>query len=101
VRQPVDHPSSIADGLLAFVGELTFPIILRHVEGIATVSDAEIAAAMRQLLEVMKIAVEPSGAVAYASVAERKVDLAGKRVGIILSGGNVDLERAPWVGSAA
>jgi threonine dehydratase len=96
VRQPVDHPSSIADGLLAFVGDLTFPLMLRHVDGIVTVSDPQIAAAMRQLLEVMKIAVEPSGAVAYAAVAQGRVDVAGKRVGIILSGGNVDLERAPW-----
>jgi threonine dehydratase len=101
VRRPVDHPSSIADGLLAFVGDLTFAVIRRDVDGIATVSDAQIAAAMRQLLEVLKIAVEPSGAVAYAAVAERKVDVAGKRVGIILSGGNVDLERAPWAKSAS
>jgi threonine dehydratase len=100
VRRPVDNPSSIADGLLAFVGDLTFPVIRRDVDGIATVSDTEIAAAMRQLLEVLKIAVEPSGAVAYSAVAQRKVDVAGKRVGIILSGGNVDLERAPWVKAA-
>jgi threonine dehydratase len=97
VRTPVDHPSSIADGLLAFVGDLTFPVIQRDVDAIATVSDDEIAAAMRRLLEVLKIAVEPSGSVAYAAVAEGKVGVAGKRVGIILSGGNVDLGRAPWV----
>lgn len=97
VRTPVEHPSSIADGLLAFVGDLTFPVMVRLVDGIATVSDAEIAAAMRQLLEVMKIAVEPSGAVAYAAVSQRRVDVAGKRVGIILSGGNVDPDRLPWL----
>jgi threonine dehydratase len=96
----VDHPSSIADGLLAFVGDLTFPVIRRDVDGIATVSDAEIAAAMRRLLEVLKIVVEPSGSVAYAAVAEGKVDVAGRRVGIILSGGNVDLGRLPWAGAA-
>jgi threonine dehydratase len=96
VRTPVDHPSSIADGLLAFVGDLTFPVMRRHVDGIATVPDTAIAAAMRQLLEIMKIAVEPSGAVAYAAVAERRVDVAGKRVGVIISGGNVDLDSAPW-----
>jgi len=99
VRKPVDHPTSIADGLLAFVGDLTFPVILRDVNAIATVSDAEIAAAMRQLLEVLKIAVEPSGAVPYAAVAGRKLDVAGRRVGIILTGGNVDLERLPWLKS--
>jgi threonine dehydratase len=96
VRTPVDRPSSIADGLLAFVGDLTFPVIRRHVDGIATVSDGEIASAMRLLMEVMKITIEASGAVAYAAAAGKKLDLAGRRVGIILSGGNVDLERVPW-----
>ncbi len=96
IRKPVDHPSSIADGLLAFVGDLTFPVICRHVDGIATVSEDEIASAMRRLMEVMKIAVEASGAVAYAAAAGGKLEVAGKRVGIILSGGNLDLERAPW-----
>jgi len=92
VRQPVEHPSSIADGLLALVGEMTFPVIRRHVDGIATVSDAAIASAMRQLWEVMKIAVEPSGAVGYTAVAEGKVAAKGMRVGVILSGGNVEFE---------
>ncbi len=96
VRTPVEHPSSIADGLLAFVGDLTFPLICQHVDMIATVSDAEIAAAMRRLMEVMKITVEASGAVAYAAVAGGKLEVAGKRVGIILSGGNVDLDGLPW-----
>jgi threonine dehydratase len=95
-RRPVEHPASIADGLLAFVGDLTFPIIRRQVDGIAVVSEEAIVAAVRQLLEVLKIAVEPSGAVAYAAVAEKRVGIAGKRVGIILSGGNLDLDRAPW-----
>jgi threonine dehydratase len=92
-RQPVAHPASVADGLLAFVGDLTFPVILRHVDGIVTVSDAAILSAMRRIFEILKVAVEPSGAVAYAAVAEKRLDLAGKRVGVILSGGNVDLER--------
>jgi threonine dehydratase len=96
VRTPVDRPTSIADGLLAFVGDLTFPLICRHVDAIATVSDAEIAAAMRQFIEVMKIAVEASGAVPYAAVAGGKLDVAGKRVGVILSGGNVDMHGLPW-----
>jgi threonine dehydratase len=96
VRKPVETPSSIADGLLAFIGDLTFPVIQRDVDAIATVSDAEIAAAMRQLLEVLKIAVEPSGSVSYAAIAGKKVDVSGKRVGIILSGGNVDLGMPPW-----
>ncbi len=90
VRQAVDHPSSIADGLLALVGDLTFPIVLRHADGIATVSDAAIDSAMRRIWEVMKIAVEPSAVVGYAAIAERKVAVEGRRVGVILSGGNVE-----------
>lgn len=93
VRQAVEHPSSIADGLLAFVGDVTFPIIRRHADGIATVSDAAIAGAMRQIWEIMKIVVEPSGAVAFAALAAGRLEVAGLRVGVILSGGNVELGR--------
>jgi threonine dehydratase len=96
IRQPVDHPKSIADGLLALVGDLTFPVIQRLVDGIPTVSDAEITNAMVRLLEILKIAVEPSGAVGYAAIAEGRVDVAGRRVGVILSGGNVDLGSIPF-----
>jgi threonine dehydratase len=98
VRQAVDHPSSIADGLLALVGDLTFPIVLRHADGIATVSDAAIDSAMRRIWEIMKIAVEPSAAVGYAAIAERKVAVEGRRVGVILSGGNVELGGATGPG---
>ncbi|HEV3028296.1 MAG TPA: pyridoxal-phosphate dependent enzyme, partial [Planctomycetota bacterium] len=97
-RQPVEHPSSIADGLLAYVGDLTFPVIQRLVDGIATVPDDAITAAMVRLFEVLKIAVEPSAAVGYAAIAEGGIKVAGKRVGVILSGGNVDLARTPWSG---
>ena len=96
-RQQVEHPASIADGLLSFVGGMTFPVIRRLVDGIVTVSDQEIAAAVRQFLEVMKIVVEPSGAVAYAAVAGKRAGVGGMRVGVILSGGNLDLERTPWL----
>ena len=92
VRRPVEHPSSLADGLLAFVGNLTFPTIRRLADGIATVPDAAIAAAMRRIWEVMKIVVEPSGAVAYAAIAEGRLAVAGRRVGVILSGGNVEFD---------
>lgn len=95
VRRPVERPASIADGLLAFVGDLTFPVIKDHVEAVGTVSDAAIASAMRLLWEVLKIAVEPSGAVAFAAVAERRLPVAGLRVGIILSGGNVEYPATP------
>ena len=95
-RHTVDEPSSIADGLLATIGRITFPIIKREVEAIATVSDGEIRAAVRQILEIMKIAVEPSGAVGYAAVVSGRLAVASTRVGIVLSGGNIDLDRAPW-----
>jgi threonine dehydratase len=95
-RKPVDRPSSIADGLLALVGDLTFPIIQRYVDDIVTVSDAEIAAAMRQIMEVLKITVEASGSVAYAVTKDPRIRTSGKRIGIVLSGGNVDLEHPPW-----
>jgi threonine dehydratase len=93
VRRAVEQPASIADGLLAFVGDLTFPIIRSHADGIATVPDRAIADAMRQIWEVMKIVVEPSGAVGFAAVAEGRLKLAGLRVGVILSGGNVEFGR--------
>jgi threonine dehydratase len=95
-RTAVQSPVSIADGLLAFVGDLTFPEMVRSVDAIATVSDAEIERAMRVLFEALKMTVEPSGAVGYAAVAGGKLDIRGRKVGIILSGGNIDLERNPW-----
>ncbi|MBS1682330.1 MAG: pyridoxal-phosphate dependent enzyme [Bacteroidetes bacterium] len=82
---------SIADGLLATVGEKTFPIIRENVKEVITVTDAEIVAAMRLIWDRMKIIVEPSGAVPFAAVLKSKEKFKGKRVGIILSGGNVDL----------
>jgi threonine dehydratase len=100
VRTPVPNPASIADGLLAFVGDLTFPVIQRSVDAIATVSDEAITAAMRQLLETLKIAVEPSGATGYAALASGKLEVKGLKVGVILSGGNVDLDRPPWTALA-
>jgi threonine dehydratase len=95
-RCAVESPSSIADGLLATIGLLTFPIIKRDVEAIATVSDDEIRSSVRRLLEVMKIAVEPSGAVGCAAVASGRLGVRDLRVGIILSGGNIDLASTPW-----
>jgi len=61
-----------------------------------TVSEEAIVAAMRTIWETMKIIIEPSAAVSYAAIAERKIGMAGKRVGIILTGGNVDLDALPW-----
>ncbi|ACL55198.1 threo-3-hydroxy-L-aspartate ammonia-lyase [Methylobacterium nodulans] len=89
VRIPV--PVSIADGALTtHLGQHTFPIIRREVTGIVTVSDAQLVAAMRFFVERMKLVVEPTGCLAAAAAFEGIVPVAGKRVGVILSGGNVD-----------
>jgi threonine dehydratase len=66
------------------------------VDDIVTVSEEAIVSAMRTIWETMKIVIEPSTAVPYAAIAERIVDVEGKRVGIILTGGNVDLDALPW-----
>ncbi len=86
--------NTIADGLLTTLGTKTFPIIRDNVKEIITVTDEEIVAAMRIIWERMKIIIEPSCAVPFAAVLKEKSRFVGKRVGIILSGGNVDLERA-------
>jgi threo-3-hydroxy-L-aspartate ammonia-lyase len=85
-------PRTIADGAqTSSLGNLTFPIIQDKVSDILTVSDAELVAAMRFFAERMKIVVEPTGCLAAAAAFTAKVDIRGKRVGVILSGGNIDL----------
>jgi threonine dehydratase len=96
-RITVDHPTTIADGLRASIGEPNFAIIQRHVDAVVTVTDEEIIAAMRAIWETLKIVVEPSAAVPYAAVMTGKVAVANQRVGIILTGGNVDLDALPWM----
>ena len=93
---PSIAPQTIADGLLTSLGDLTFPIIRQHVEQIVTVSEEAIIAAMHFVWERTKMVVEPSGVVPVAVLWEGKIDLRGRRVGVILSGGNVDLARLPW-----
>ena len=88
---------TIADGLRTNVGAPNFPIIQRYVDDIAAVSEEAIVAAMRTIWETMKIVIEPSAAVPYAAVVEKKVHIGRKRVGIILTGGNVDLDALPWM----
>lgn len=88
--------NTIADGLRTNVGELTFPIILQHVREIMLVDDAAIIAAMRMVWERMKIVIEPSCAVPLAAVLKNKEKFQGKKIGIILSGGNVDLSKLPF-----
>ncbi len=94
---PSVNPRTIADGLLTSLGELTYALICRHVEDIVTVSEEAIVAAMRFVWERAKLVIEPSAAVPLAVFWEQKVDLRGLRVGVILSGGNVDLDRLPWM----
>jgi threonine dehydratase len=95
-RLVTDKKFTIADGLRTNVGEPNFAIIQRYVDDIITVSEEAIVAAMRTIWETMKIIIEPSAAVPYAAIAERVVDIDSKRVGIILTGGNVDLNALPW-----
>jgi threonine dehydratase len=93
---PSIHPQTVADGLLTSLGTLTFPIIRQYVEQIVTVSETGIIQAMKFVWERAKIIIEPSSAVPVGVLWEKKVDLRGLKIGIILSGGNVDLERLPW-----
>jgi threonine dehydratase len=93
---PMLDPITIADGLKTSLGERPFAEILRWVDGIVTVQEESIVRGMRQIWEVMKLLVEPSGAVGYAAVLEGRVPATNARIGVILSGGNLDLDRLPW-----
>ena len=93
---PSVNPQTVCDGLLTSLGTLTFAIIRERVSRIVTVSDTATIGAMRHIWERMKIIVEPSAAVTLGALLEGKLPVADSRVGIILSGGNVDLTRLPW-----
>ena len=93
---PMPSPNTIADGLRTSLGELTFREIREHVDDIVTVSEEAILNGMRTIWGVMKLVVEPSAAVSYAAVASRALDVHSGKVGIILTGGNLDLDRLPW-----
>ena len=93
---PSLKPLTIADGLLTSLGSLTYPIIQKHVNQIVTVSEDSIRHAMRLIWERMKIIVEPSSAVPLAAILEKKLDVSKRKTGIILSGGNVDLDAIPF-----
>ncbi len=93
---PSINPKTVADGLLTSLGELTFPIIQQRVEQIVTVSEAGIIASMKYVWERTKIIIEPSSAVAIGVLWEKKIDLSGLKVGVIISGGNVDLGKLPF-----
>ena len=93
---PVAHPETVADGLRATIGTLTFEVIRAETDGVVRVEDADTVAAMRYVWEYMKILIEPSAAVAVAALLRGLVEMRGKRVGVILSGGNLDLDHSPW-----
>lgn len=97
VIYPSVNPKTICDGLLAQLSEKTFSIIQKNVSEIITVSEETIIMAMRIIWERMKIIVEPSSAVALAIILENKEKFSNKKIGLILTGGNVDLEKLPWI----
>ena len=87
---------TIADGLRAMIAPRTFALIQACVDEVLTVSDAAIVEAMRLIWTSLKIIVEPSAAVPLAALIEHRAEIAGRRVGVILTGGNVDLDQLPW-----
>lgn len=89
-------PNTIADGLKTNLGSITWPCIQSHVDDILTVSEDEIIAAMRLIWQRLKLLVEPSSAVVLAAVLKHPESFKNQRVGLILSGGNVDIDQLPW-----
>ena len=90
------NPATIADGLRASLSERTFGILRQHARGIVTVTEEQIISAMRLVWERMKLVVEPSGVVPLAAVLAAPEKFRGQRVGVVLTGGNVDLDKLPW-----
>ncbi|MBK6265471.1 pyridoxal-phosphate dependent enzyme [Marivirga sp. S37H4] len=93
---PMEYPNTIADGLRTSVGQKNFPIIQKYISDIITVTDDEIIEAMRMIFQYLKLVVEPSGAVPFAALIKMKSKLKGKKAGVILTGGNVDLSKLPF-----
>ncbi|MEO2186051.1 MAG: pyridoxal-phosphate dependent enzyme, partial [bacterium] len=87
---------TICDGLRAQIGTIPFPIIQKYVDGIITVTETEIIEAMKMVWERMKIIAEPSSVITLGALLKSKDKFSGKKVGLILSGGNVDLNQLPW-----
>ena len=91
----IEVPDTIADGARTpSLGEITFPLVLKYVNDMLTVTDEELLRTMFWLWERMKLVVEPTGALAACAVLQKKLNLEKRRVGVILSGGNVDLRWA-------
>ncbi|GAF02885.1 pyridoxal-phosphate dependent enzyme [Saccharicrinis fermentans] len=95
-RMPSLHPNTIADGLLTALGKLNYELIIKNVDDIITTPDSTTIEAMRLIWERMKIIVEPSSAVSLAVILDNKEAFKGKKVGVVLSGGNVDLQHLPF-----
>lgn len=94
--EPVLRTDTIADGLRTSLGSLTFSIIQSHIDDIVTVPEESIIRDMRHVWERLKIIIEPSCAVPVSAIMDGKVDVEGKKAGIIITGGNVDLDHLPW-----
>ena len=92
-----DAPNTIADGLKVPLKELTWHFVSNHVTAILTASEQEIIDAMKLTWQRMKILMEPSCAVPLATILKNKEKFAGKRIGVIVTGGNVDLDKLPWI----
>ena len=99
-RLPVSEPATIADGLRGSIGKLNFALLQSHVDDVVTVTEKEIVNAMRIMLQDLKLLIEPSSAVAVAALLAGKLGSSGQQVGIIISGGNVDLEQCPFLTGA-
>jgi threonine dehydratase len=97
MRQAVTAPATLADGLRGSIGVLNFAVLQRYVDDVVTVTEREIVAAMRIVLQDLKLLIEPSSAVAVAALLAGKLGTSGQRVGVVLSGGNVDLELCPFL----
>lgn len=93
---PQTDPRTIADGLRSSLGVKTFAVLSTLVDAIGTTSEEAIVQAMRLTWDKLKLIIEPSSAVPLAALLERKLPVAGQRVGVVISGGNVDLDRLPW-----
>ena len=93
---PNETINTICDGLRAQIGTITFPIIQKHVKEIITLSEEEILNSMKMIWERLKIIVEPSCSISLAAIIKNKDKFSGKNVGLIMSGGNVDLNQIPW-----
>lgn len=94
---PAENPDTIADGLRTSLGDLTFPIIRDYVTAIVTVSEKAVIEAMRLVWERMKIIIEPSAAVPMAAILEKRSSIRGNKIALIISGGNADLDKLPWL----